>query len=70
MLRATPVLVYSLFIIVPIVCGCFVLCPFFNTVLSGFAIILLGKRQLVVDFLLSSGFHVAVTVICLALMVP
>ena len=43
---------------------------FLNTVLSGFSIILLGKRQLVVDFLLSSEFYVGVTVICLALMVP
>ena len=63
---------YSLFIVVPIFVGevvwslfCFaVLC-----VLSSFAIISLGKRELVALILLSSWCHVAVFVRCLFLAV-
>ena len=61
--------VYSLFIVAPIVCGsivlgpciCFtVLCEFYT---YSFAIILLGKRELVALFFFCSESHVGVIVL-------
>ena len=68
------VVVDSLFIVAPIVCGIFVFSPCFGnvvfSVLSSFAIISLRKRELVALLKLSTCCHVAVMDLCLFFMVP
>ena len=64
--------VYYLFDFAPIVCGSLVLGLCFAALCapSSFAIILLGKRELVALLLLGSECHVVAIVLCLFLAVP
>ena len=66
------VVVYSMFVVAPIVCGGLVLVPCFvlQHFVSTFSIFSLGKREPVALLLLCSGCYVAGIVLCLFLAVP
>ena len=78
LLGGGSVVVYSLFIVVPFVCGGFMFCPcvVVLSVLSSFAIILLRQREReregdswLISFKCVLACHVAVSVLCLILLV-